>query len=349
MQVSPLRITVSLVLWLLLMSALIAFYWWRWLHADHVIEPQQRYFVVAKGESIQSVARRLYEDEIIRWPNIWRFYARFFDPVSIKAGEYLFAQHESPISLLDTLQEGKVITYHVTLVEGKKFSDFVATLAAEDKLRSLLSDKSENEQLDLLGLDIAHPEGWFYPDTYQYTLGDSDVAILRRAHARMHTLLMREWSQRDEGLPYRTPYEALIMASIIEKETGVESERREIAGVFVRRLQKGMRLQTDPTVIYGLGLAFDGNLTRRHLRQPNPYNTYTVGGLPPTPIAMPGGEAIYAALHPLPGDTLYFVAKGDGSHYFSATLEEHNEAVSQFQRLKRAKDYRSAPAPVGPP
>lgn len=348
MQVSPVKITVSLILWLVLMSSLTAFYWWRWLHADHTLEPQQRHFEVARGESLRSVASRLYEHDVIRWPTVWRFYARFFDPVSIKAGEYQFANRVSPRALLRTLQEGKVITYRVTLVEGRNFHEFVAVLGAQDKLNALLMGKSQSEQLELLDLDIEHPEGWFYPDTYQYIKGDSDLSILRRAHARMQTLLATEWPQRDPDLPYDTPYEALIMASIIEKETGVESERRAIAGVFVRRLQRGMRLQTDPTVIYGLGQMFEGNLTRLHLRTANPYNTYTTGGLPPTPIAMPGAEAVYAALHPLPGDALYFVAKGDGSHHFSATLEEHNRAVFRYQKSERAKTYRSAP-PVPSP
>lgn len=346
MRVSPLRVVVSLVLWLMLMCSLTVFYWWNWLQADHFIPKEHRQFVIERGESIQSVAQRLYRAHIIRWPNVWRYYARFIDPAPIKAGEYRLSRHESPRSILDKLQEGKVITYDVTLIEGTNFQEVLTRLASHTKLASLLLGRPLAEQLDLLGLDIAHPEGWFYPDTYRFIAGDTDVSILRRAHAKMHALLMAEWPQRDEGLPYETPYEALIMASIIEKETGVEGERPAIAGVFVRRLQRGMRLQTDPTVIYGLGLQFDGNLTRAHLRQDTPYNTYTRAGLPPTPIAMPGAKAIRAALHPLAGDALYFVAKGDGSHYFSATLEEHNEAVRRHQRFQRAENYRSSPAPV---
>lgn len=345
MQVSVVRITVALVLWLLLMVCLVAFYWWRWLHADHDLEQQQRYFVVAKGESVHSVAQRLYQTEVIRWPTIWRLYARFFDPAPIKAGEYLFARRETPASMLDALQEGDVITYRVTLVEGLRFTDYVATLAAEEKLQSQLGGLPMEQQLEILDLDISHPEGWFYPDTYQYVAGDTDSAILRRAHRRMRDVLAEQWQGRAADLPYETPYEALVMASIVEKETGVPSERREIAGVFVRRLQRGMRLQTDPTVIYGLGALYQGNLTKAHLRQSNAYNTYTVSGLPPTPIAMPGGAAIHAALHPLAGDSLYFVAKGDGSHQFSATLELHNQAVQKYQRSNRVENYRSAPPP----
>lgn len=343
MRVSPLRVAISFILWLILMVSLTAFYWWSWLRADHFIPLQHRHLVVTKGESIQSVAQRLHQRQLIRWPRVWRHYARFVDPAPIKVGEYLFSSKESPRSILDALQEGKVVTYDVTLIEGKNFQEVLARLASQKKLVSLLHGKPQEEQLRMLGLDIEHPEGWFYPDTYQYVAGDSDVSILRRAYAKMHELLMKEWPLRDEGLPYETPYDALIMASIIEKETAVESERPAIAGVFVRRLQQGMRLQTDPTVIYGLGLLFDGNLTRRHLREDTPYNTYTRHGLPPTPIAMPGVEAIFAALHPLAGDALYFVAKGDGSHHFSRTLAEHNRAVAQYQRYKREQNYRSSP------
>jgi UPF0755 protein len=185
-----------------------------------------------------------------------------------------------------------------------------------------------------LGLAGEHPEGRFFPDTYYYTRGMSDVQLLQRAYQTMTQFLARAWQERDPDLPYQKPYEALIMASIIEKETGAPDERRQIAGVFVRRLQKHMRLQTDPTVIYGIGADFDGNLRRRDLTTDTPYNTYRRRGLPPSPIAMPGAEAIIAALHPDDSDKLYFVARGDGSHYFSATIEEHNRAVRKYQ-LKR--------------
>jgi UPF0755 protein len=186
-------------------------------------------------------------------------------------------------------------------------------------------------------------EGQFFPDTYHYDRGASDWQILQRAYDAMQQALAEEWSERAAGLPYETPYEALIMASIIERETGLDEERGEIAGVFVRRLQKGMRLQTDPTVIYGLGPAFDGNLTRRHLAdESNPFNTYRHGGLPPAPIALPGRASIRAALQPEDGDALFFVARGDGGHVFSATLAEHERAVRKYQ-LSRREDYRSSP------
>ena len=346
MKISPLRITISAAVWFLLMCGLALFYFWQWLHNDHWVAEAKRYFLVEKGESVQSVAQRLHQQDLLRWPRAWGLYVRFLQPQPIRAGEYRLAERESPLSLLIRLQSGAVITYRVTLVEGRSFAEWVDVLAQQPKLLAGLAGKSQAEQLALLKLPINHPEGWFYPDTYQYVAGDSDVAILQRAYANMHQLLEREWQGRADGLPYKAPYEALIMASIIEKETGMPAERPEIAGVFVRRLQAGMRLQTDPTIIYGLGSAFDGNLRRQHLTQPNPYNSYLNAGLPPTPIAMPGKAAIRAALHPLPGDTLYFVGKGDGSHHFSSTLEEHNKAVMRYQRSVDPSLYHSSPKPT---
>ncbi|MDX5300122.1 MAG: endolytic transglycosylase MltG, partial [Gammaproteobacteria bacterium] len=186
----------------------------------------------------------------------------------------------------------------------------------------------------------------FFPDTYLYHRGQTDLEVLRWAYERMQAVLEQEWALREEGLPYTTPYEALIMASIVEKETGAAHERGDIAGVFVRRLRLGMRLQTDPTVIYGLGDGFDGDLKKRHLQESTPYNTYVIPALPPTPIAAPGREAIHAALHPKPGTALFFVAKGDGTHQFSDTLKAHEDAVRTYQIQKRAQNYRSSPPPA---
>lgn len=346
MPVNLLRIGIALIVWLVFMLAFVAAYWHHWLHATHQISEGNRVFEVKQGESLAGVAFRMRDRGILRWPNVWRRYAKYFDPEPIKVGEYRFQAGESPASILDKLQSGDVITYSVTLLDGKTFADFLLALHSHAKLRGELKGLSVDEQMEQLNLPIEHPEGWFYPDTYQFVLGDTDVGILRRAYAKMSTVLQDEWTGRAADLPYETPYEALIMASIVEKETGVTYERGKIAGVFVRRLLKGMRLQTDPTVIYGLGLSFDGNLTRQHLRTSTPYNTYTSGGLPPTPIAMPGRPAIHAALHPEAGEELYFVAKGDGSHQFSATLEQHNQAVERYQRSRRTKEYRSSPAPA---
>lgn len=322
-------------------------FFWRWLHTETPV-PAGQIVVVEKGASLQRVARRLSVEHDLRWPEVWRLYARFLTNEPVKAGEYRLSEMESPVSILRHLQSGDVITYQITLVEGLTYSDYVRTLAQAPRLQAQLPADDLDRQLELLDLNIDHPEGEFFPDTYTYIAGTTDVSILRRAHQRLRATLESEWANRSDGLPYESPREALIMASLIERETGVEYERPTIAGVFVRRLQKGMRLQTDPTVIYGMGADYQGRITRRDLRQPTPYNTYVIRGLPPTPIAMPGLAAIRAALHPEPGDTLFFVAKGDGSHQFSVTLEEHNRAVRKYQ-LERATDYRSSPAPGATP
>ena len=198
--------------------------------------------------------------------------------------------------------------------------------------------------MDKLGHTGVFPEGRFFPDTYRFVRGMTDVELLQQAYMRLDEVLAKEWAERSTDLPYRDPYQALIMASLVEKETGIPQERGQIAGVFVRRMRLGMMLQTDPTVIYGMGERYNGKITRADLREPTPYNTYTMTGLPPTPIAMVGREAIHAALNPSNGTSLYFVARGDGSHVFSDDLDDHNSAVREFQ-LKRRSDYRSSPAP----
>ncbi|NVK38231.1 MAG: endolytic transglycosylase MltG [Gammaproteobacteria bacterium] len=259
-----------------------------------------------------------------------------------KAGEYELTPNMNSWDILDLLVSGKTVQYKITLVEGQNVREMLARIAAHDKLiQDLPSDI--NELMPFLGLE-GHPEGRFFPDTYLFHSNTRASEILVRAQIRLETVLAEEWREREENLPYKTPYEALIMASIVEKETAVPAEREQIAGVFVRRLQKRMRLETDPTVIYGLGERYKGNIRKKHLRELTPYNTYRIKGLPPTPIAMVGREAIYAALHPADGEELFFVAKGDGSHQFSATLEEHNKAVRHYQIYKRSEDYRSTPA-----
>lgn len=344
MQVNPARIVLAISIWFLVMVAIAGYYFWNWLHRPIDVNQEHAVFLIGKGASLYSVARELKEQDMIRWPRLWVYYARIADMADIKAGEYRLAEKESPISLLARFQSGDVIKYQITLVEGLTFRDFLNTMHNHQRLENELAGMTDAQILDVLDLGIEHPEGWFFPDTYQFTRGDSDITLLRQAHAQMRTVLENEWERRAEDLPYETPYEALVMASIVEKETGVPYERREIAGVFVRRLQKRMRLQTDPTVIYGMGETYDGNLRRKDLGTANPYNTYVIKGLPPTPIAMPGREAISAALHPADGNALYFVARGDGTHYFSETLEEHLGAVRRYQKKRRA-DYRSSPAP----
>jgi UPF0755 protein len=253
------------------------------------------------------------------------------DATRIKAGEYEVPAGTTPPALLDLLISGKVIQRAVTLVEGWTFRQVLAALSEDTRLVKELGKAAPGDVMERLGRSGQHPEGRFFPDTYNFTKGTTDLDILRRAYERMEQVLAQEWEQRREDLPLATPEEAVILASIVEKETGLASERPAIAGVFIRRLELGMKLQTDPTVIYGLGDAFDGNLTRAHLRGDTPYNTYVHPGLPPTPIALPGRQAIHAVLHPEDGDSLYFVAKGDGSHHFSTNLAEHNRAVRQYQ------------------
>jgi UPF0755 protein len=264
---------------------------------------------------------------------------------TLHGGEYRLEPGMTVNELFEAWVSGKVVQYSLTLVEGWNIRQLRAALGAEDKLEQTLAGVDDAELMRRVGEPGMHPEGRFFPDTYRFVRGMRDIDLLIQANRRLRQVLAEEWKARATGLPYKNEYEALIMASIIEKETGVPAERGQIAGVFVRRLEKRMRLQTDPTVIYGMGERYAGKIRRSDLREATPYNTYTISGLPPTPIAMVGREAIHAALQPEPGKTLYFVARGDGSHVFSATLEEHLRAVRQYQ-LKRRADYRSSPAPL---
>ncbi|WP_233998954.1 endolytic transglycosylase MltG [Microbulbifer pacificus] len=297
---------------------------------------------VEAGSNLSRVISQLHEQGVVRSP-IWvRVYARIKEQGSIHPGEYMIPAGSNAMDLVGRLHRGDVTRYRVTLVEGWTFQQALTQIRKATRVKSTPAGETVAAAATALGIE-GNPEGRIFPDTYVYRSGSSDLDLLRQAYARMETVLAEEWQQRAENLPYKDPYEALVMASIVEKETGVPWERGEIAGVFVRRLDKGMRLQTDPTVIYGLGENYDGNLRRSHLRAATPYNTYVINGMPPTPIALPGREAIRAALNPKAGESLYFVAKGDGSHHFSATLQEHNRAVQKYQ-LKRRSDYRSTPS-----
>ncbi len=314
-----------------------------WISQPLNIDSEDYVYELKKGGSLSALVYDLASDDVIDYPKVLLWYARLTKQVNVQAGEYVFQKGDTPLNLLDKVNAGDVKKYTVTLVEGWTFQQAVAHLQQHEKLQTMLVDESAvNRFLSELNLPNNHPEGWFFPDTYQFSAASSDRDILRRAYDKMQNTLATEWEQRLDGLPYQTPYEALIMASIIERETGQPHERSTIAGVFVRRLQRGMRLQTDPTVIYGMGDRYQGNLRRADLREATAYNTYVISGLPPTPIALPGAEAIHAALNPEEGSELYFVGKGDGSHYFSATLEEHNDAVRRFQ-LNRVDNYRSVP------
>ena len=253
----------------------------------------------------------------------------------IKAGNYLIAQPVTPIDLLEKLTRGDVTQAQVQLIEGWTFAQFRAALDASPDLRHDSSNLEDTEILARIPAAEPHPEGLFFPDTYLFARGASDLNVLRRAYRAMQRRLSTEWEARAPNLPYHAPYEALIMASIIEKETGRPAERDQIAGVLVNRLRIGMRLQVDPTIIYGLGATFDGNLKKIHLLTDGPYNTYTRVGLPPTPIAMPGRASLHAAVQPARTDALYYVSRGNGTSQFSRSVREHNEAVTKYQLKKK--------------
>ncbi|WP_111640834.1 endolytic transglycosylase MltG [Marinimicrobium alkaliphilum] len=323
-------------------------YVWRWVDRPLNLPAEGMTYELAQGRSLHHLARDLGGEGVLDHPRLLIEYARLMGVERVQAGEYRFGADTSPRQLLDKLAQGDVVLHTVTLVEGWTFQQALTAMHALPSIRPLLAGLDEDEQLALLDLDIEHPEGWFFPDTYRFARGTTDVDILRRAHRQMRGFVDEFWDERAGGLPYDNAYEALIMASIIERETGAPWERQDIAGVFVRRLEQGMRLQTDPTVIYGMGEDYQGRITRADLRRPTPYNTYTIRGLPPTPIALPGRDALWAALNPSEGTALYFVARGDGTHVFSDTLEDHNRAVNRYQRQRR-EGYRSTLDPDAAP
>jgi len=326
----------------LLLLAVAALAGWGWLHYQRFADAP-----VASGETAASVRiergdgfatalGRLRAAGIDAGHDLeWRLLAQQMDAAGrLKVGEYALAPELTPRELLQRMRDGRVIQYRVTLVEGWNFRQLRAALAAAEPLRHETGGMDDAALMAALGHPGQHPEGRFLPETYLYQRGDSDLDILRRAHAAMEQALAQAWEARAPDLPLHSPDEALVLASIVEKETGLAAERPQIAGVFARRLKKGMLLQTDPTVIYGLGSAYDGNIRKRDLVADTPYNTYTRAGLPPTPIAMPGRAALQAAVDPAAGEALYFVARNDGSHVFSATYPEHNAAVDCYQRRR---------------
>lgn len=304
----------------------------RFLETPLNLEETPAVIEVPRGVSIRQVAKTLTSQGAIRHPYYFVALAiQRGDATRIKAGEFELRPGMGPAELLDAIVAGKVIQYPITLVEGWTFRQAVETVAKDRRFHGDIGSLSDEALMEQLGRPGEHPEGRLFPDTYSFPRRTAALDVLRRALERMDQVLAEEWASRAEGLPIETPYQALILASIVEKETAVPSERPAIAGVFVRRLQKGMKLQTDPTVIYGMGARYDGDIRRSDLTESTPYNTYVIDGLPPTPIALPGREAIHAVLHPAEGDSLYFVARGDGSHQFSATLDEHNRAVRRYQ------------------
>ncbi len=289
-------------------------------------------FTIDAGSSLSVVANNLARHGIITEPLIFRFFAQLKGQAhSIRTGEYLLQPGLSANALLQRFVAGKSIEYSLTIPEGWTFKMVMQALQDNAELNDTLSGKSAADIMTLLGNSDLHAEGQIFPDTYAFPRGSSDLQFLQRAHRKMQQVLQAEWDNREEGLPLKSSYEALILASIVERETGVAEERPQIAGVFIRRLKKGMKLQTDPTVIYGMGDRYKGNIRRKDLREDTPYNTYVHKGLTPTPISMPGQDAIRAVLHPARGKSLYFVAKGNGTHKFSDTLKQHNAAVRKYQ------------------
>jgi len=302
------------------------------------IEPGADVYEIAAGQSLSQFGDQLVERGVIDETLTLRVWAKVTGVGrQIKLGRYQLSEQTRLLDIINQLVEGDVITQQIALIEGHSFRQFRQTLNRESDLVQTLDGVTDLEILQRLGSDRQHPEGLFFPDTYEYVTGSTDFEILQRAYERMTAKLDEAWQQRRGDVPLQSAYEALILASIVEKETGAAEERPRIAGVFVNRLRTGMRLQTDPTVIYGLGDSFDGNLTRKHLVTDNEYNTYTRGGLPPTPIANPGNDALLAVVQPATTTEIFFVSRGDGTHEFSDTLEQHNDAVDKYQRKRSSK------------
>lgn len=304
-----------------------------------------RTVIVEPGDSLNAVAARLAQEKLLDRPWLFKLGAYVTgNSARIQAGEYRVGAGDTHQSLIDRMVRGEVVQHYFTIIEGWTVGELLQELPAAQPLVPTLQSRDAAGLAGELALEYAHSEGWFFPDTYAYTRGETDADLLLRAHALMQDRLQAAWAERAAGLPLDRPYEALILASIIERETGLDTERPVIAGVLSRRLELGMRLQVDPTVIYGLGDAYAGDITRTHLREDTPYNTYTRYGLPPTPISLPGEPSLRAAVQPKPGEFLYYVASAhlDGSHVFNETLDGHNAAVALLVRSQRAQDSRNA-------
>jgi len=305
------------------------------------LSPAAQEITIQPKSSLTSIANQLVAQGVINQALPFILLARILhkEPY-LQAGDYTLNKNINPYQLLLSLNHGKTTQGSITFIEGKTFKQMRERLAKNDAIKNSIKDLKDAEVMALVGKGEKHPEGLFFPETFYFDRGTTDIILLKRAYDIMQTKLENAWLGRAEGLPYKNSYEALIMASIVEKETGKASERPMIAGVFINRLRIGMRLQTDPTVIYGIGAKYDGNIRRKDLEMDTAYNTYTRAGLPPTPIAMPGLASIEAALHPATTKALYFVGRGDGSHEFSISLAEHNRAVAEYQLKRRPKNYQ---------
>jgi UPF0755 protein len=331
------RLILTLLLLVLISAALLGGQAWRdWQRFQTLpINPDAELNLwLAPGSSFAGLVRDLQHLGLVRPRWEWRLLGRLHAPV-LKAGEYRIDPGSNVRTLLDQLERGEIRQHRLTVVEGWTLERLRNQLASDPRLRSEVAALSDTELMSRLGCPDCFAEGWFLPETYFFSRGSSDFALLTRAHQAMKEALTESWAGRDPDIPLSSPQELLVLASLIERETGAAAERAMVAGVFVRRLNLGMRLQTDPTVIYGLGPDFDGRLRRVNLRTDHPWNTYTRHGLPPTPIALPGRESLNAAARPAAGTALYFVSRGDGTHQFSDTLEQHNAAVNRYIRGRR--------------
>jgi UPF0755 protein len=330
---------IKFLILLAILAALGAAGWlYRFAHEPLRLKADPIEFSVAPGSSLRAATRQIVKAGVDMPDWAFEAVARVAaKPTDIKAGTYELRAGATPLDLLGKLVRGEFALAEVKLIEGWTFRQIRAALDGHAKIRHETAGLSDPDVLRRLDLPIPHPEGWFFPDTYVFPRGASDIDILKQAYRAMEKRLSAAWAQRPPDAPLGSPYEALILASIVEKETGRPDDRAMVAAVLNNRLRLGMKLQADPTVIYGLGTSFDGNLRKRDLLADTPYNTYTREGLPPTPIAMPGLAAIEATLRPATSDALYFVARGDGSSEFSRTLEDHNRAVTKYQRGGRSQ------------
>jgi UPF0755 protein len=311
---------------------------WSSLFKAYPVEGKKQLLAIGQGDSYSGLIDRLSKENKIHFPIILKLYQKIMIHESLKAGVYEIDQGMSVRQVLEFISNAENAQMNrVLVIEGTTFKQLIEQLQQNPLVKKEVSNLPQAEMLQALNIHFSHPEGLFAPDTYFFNKGESDKKILTDLYRRQMKNLDQAWENRAPNLPYKDKYEALIMASIIEKETSLDSELQQVSGVFVRRLEKGMRLQTDPTVIYGMGDRYKGNITRQDLRTPTAYNTYTMSGLPPTPIALPSKKAIEAAMHPDDSNTIYFVATGNGGHKFSATLEEHNRAVKEYLSVLKSK------------
>jgi UPF0755 protein len=320
------------VLFFVLAISILSVQLFRFQYKDIQLPGDEHIFSIAPGSSIKAISNKLSLEKIIEDPWLFILLAKLKGvETKVRAGEYRLRQGQSTSGLLELFTTGNSIQYSFTVIEGWSFRQMMVQLESNPVILNTLKNQSNEEIMTALGLSGQHPEGLFYPDTYRFPKGTTDRQFLKRAYQLMQKHLQKAWDNRAKNLPLKSAYEALILASIIEKETGAGHERPLIAAVFIQRLNKNMRLQTDPTIIYGMGESFDGNIRRKDLKADTPYNTYLHKGLTPTPIALPGLHSIEAALNPADSKALYFVSKGNGTHYFSKTLKEHNNAVIKYQ------------------